>query len=191
MSATAMDLPLLDVPMAGLYPIPLAEANALLVKWGHKLGPVKRPFRSEAFGLTVDGRTCAVAISASTVSNTAAGYRRDQLVELARLASSEPWGNRVMLRFWRELCAPRWKCWPVLAAISYSQNALHRGDIYRFDGWEKVSDKAGNANPGKHGFASAERRQKGTEYATAPIKGAKTLWLWRYPASTQLGKEQR
>lgn len=172
---------LLDVPMAGVYPLAIAEANALLVRWEHRLGPCNRPFRQEAYALEVDGQAVAVAISASIVPGATAGYRRDEVVELARLGASQPWANRIMLRFWRELCAPRWKSWPVKAAVSYSKNAWHPGNLYRFDGWEKIREDAGNANPGKHGWSSASRRPGGSDYGTpALVGGAKTLWLWRY-----------
>lgn len=165
---------LLDVPMAGLYPIGLDQANRLLVdRWHHRLGPVNRPFRSEAFVLDLQGEPVAVAVSASTVSNTVAGYRRDQVVELARPAG-EPWATRVMLRLWREACAPRWACWPVLAAISYSHNAMHRGDLYRFDGWERITTHAGKSGAG--GNWSRAR------YAGLPQSGSKSLWVWRYAA---------
>jgi hypothetical protein len=165
--------PLMDIPMAGLYPTSVTEANELLVRWGHRLGPVRRPFRQEAYVLTVDGRPVAVATSGSIVNGPVAGYQRDEVVELTRLAACEPWATRVMLRLWRELCAPRWACWPVKAAVSYSHNAMHRGDIYRFDGWTKIREDAGS-NGGR--TWSRERRQSDAVY------GRKTLWLWRYEA---------
>ena len=173
---------LLDVPMAALYPLgssreAIAEANTLLVdRWQHRLGPVHRPFRQEAFVLELLGEVVAVAISASTVSDTVAGYRRGQVVELARLAG-EPWATRVMLRLWREVCAPSWGSWRPQAAISYSHNAMHRGDLYRFDGWERVTDQAG-----KSGGGGAWSRPR---YAGDVVKGSKTLWVWRYGAKSR------
>lgn len=67
--------------MCGLFPVPVGYANQLLADWGHKLGPVNRPFRSEAFALDVDGRPIAVAVSASIVSASAAGYARQEAVD--------------------------------------------------------------------------------------------------------------
>jgi hypothetical protein len=162
---------LIDLPMVGLYPTTMATANGLLVAWGHKLGPVHRPFRQEAFALELDGDVLAIATSGSIVNGPVAGYERDEVVELTRLASSVPWANRIMLRLWREACAPRWGSWPVRAAISYSHNAMHRGDIYRFDGWEKVRDDAGSSGGGTWG-----RKRLNTE----AVYGKKTLWVWRY-----------
>lgn len=162
---------LLDVPISGLYPIDVAVANRFLVEVEHKLGACNRPFGQEAYALEVDGRIVSVAISASIVNGPVAGYERQEVVELARLAASEPWANRVMLRLWRELCAPRWRYWPVKAAVSYSHNGMHRGDLYRFDGWEKVRDDAGS-----NGGGSWSRKR----YATDVVHGRKSLWVWRY-----------
>jgi hypothetical protein len=168
-------LALLHAPMLGLVPYQIDDANRLLVEWEHKLGACERPFRSEAFALELDGRPVAIAISASVVSNSVAGYKRQEVVELARLGRSPdaPWVLRVMLRIWREVCAPRWVCWPVRAAISYHKQAWHSGDIYRFDGWERVRDDCGSSGGG------AWSRQR---YAGDPARGRKTLWVWRYTA---------
>jgi hypothetical protein len=161
---------LLDVPISGLYPITLGEANDFLIKVEHDLGPVHRPFRSEAFGLELDDRLIAVAVSASIVHGPVAGYERQEVVELARLGWTERWVGRIMLRYWREVCGPRWANWPVKAAVSYS-NRRHTGDLYRFDGWRKVRDDAGSSGGG----AWSRKR-----YATEAAFGKKTLWCWRY-----------
>lgn len=165
-------LRLIDAPMVGLYPTQLRDANRLLVEWGHRLGPVDRPFRSEAFVLEIDGRPLAVAVSASAVSASVAGSGRTEVVELARLGAAAPWACRIMLRLWREACAPRWKCWPVKAAISYSHNAMHPGNLYRFDGWERAGE-----NCGSNGGGAWSRKR----YAGDAVAGSKTLWVWRYP----------
>jgi hypothetical protein len=173
---------LLDVPLVGLYPITVEQANDALILWQHKLGPVHRPFRQEAFGLELDGRLVAVAISASIVGGPVAGLDRQEVVELARLSASERWACRVMLRLWREACAPRWACWPVKAAVSYSKNSMHSGDLYRFDGWQKVRTDCG----GTGGGTWTRKRDKGEA-----VVGAKTLWVWRYePARPEAGEER-
>jgi len=163
---------LVDLPMAGLYPLHVDRANHLLTAWGHKLGPVHRPFTQVAYALEIGGETVAVAVSGSTVSATVAGYRRTEVVELTRLCAvpGNAWANRVLLRLWREVCAPAWPGWAVQACISYSHNAMHHGDLYRADGWVKVTDKAG--------FTSGSNYGRGSEdYAAA---GKKTLWVWIY-----------
>lgn len=165
-------------PIAGVYPIGMGEANRLLDLWEHRLGPIERPFRGEGFALLLDRRPIAVAVSTSIVNGPVAGYGRQEVVELGRLCA-EPgntWANRVLLRLWREVCAPRWKCWPVKAAISYSHNATQRGDIYRTDGWRRVNSDAGSRGGGTWGRA----RNQG-----AAVYGKKSLWIWVYPASPE------
>ena len=166
-------LALVHAPIVGLVPYTIADANRLLERWEHKLGICARPFRQEAFALELDGKPLAVAISASVVSDHVAGYKRNEVVELARLGRTPdaPWVLRVMLRLWRAVCAPRWSCWPVKAAVSYHKQAWHSGDIYRFDGWEKASENCGSSGGG------AWSRPR---YAGDAAHGRKTLWVWRY-----------
>ena len=167
-------LPLLDIAPVAAESFDVAEANTLLVAWGHRLGPCTRLFSQRAYALLVDGEPVSLAMSASAVSGTVTGYRRDQVVELARLCSApgHAWASRVMLRLWREVFAQRWPDWPVEAAISYSQNAHHRGDLYRFDGWERVRTDAGHP-PGR----TATWAKYGADH---PARGPKSLWVWRY-----------
>lgn len=164
---------LLTVPMVGLMPISIDDANRLLTAWGHRLGECHRPFVQQAYALELHDEPISVAISASIVSDTVAGYRRTEVVECARLCSvpGVTWSNRVMLRLWREVCAPAWPCWAVRAAISYSHNAMHSGNLYRLDGWERVKTDCGSSGGGSWG------RQR---YATDVVHGQKTLWIWRY-----------
>lgn len=178
---TAVPLRLGGMPaVVGLVPIRLEEANALLVEWGHYLGPVNRPFRSEAWALDVRDEPVAVAVGASAVSETVAGYNRVDVVELARLAARDRAYTRVMLRLWREVAAPSYRIGPYdhdppKAAIAYSQNQRHEGAIYRFDGWEMVTDKAGSSGGG----AWSRKR-----YAGDAAHGRKRLWLWRLANAT-------
>lgn len=169
-------IPLLATAPVTAESISVAEANALLVAWQHRLGPLNRPFSQRAYALLVDGVPVSLAMSASAVSGTVADLRRDQVVELARLCSAPggAWASRVMIRLWREVFAQRWPDWSVKAAISYSQNAHHRGDLYRFDRWEKIRDDAGHP-PG--------RSATWAKYDAGDVRrGPKSLWMWRYPA---------
>jgi hypothetical protein len=169
----AYQLPLIATAV-GFNRIDRDHADALLTEWGHYLGPCDRPFGVEAWVLEVDSQPISVAVSASIVSTTAAGYGRFQLVELARLCShpDHRWATRPTLRLWREVAALRWPHWPVLAAIAYSRNARHDGSMYRFDGWTKLTDAAGSSGGGTW------TKPVG---AADPAGGAKTLWVWRYP----------
>ncbi len=165
---------LLECPILGLNRISNELANECLVKWDHKLGPCNRPFLTESFAIEKEGEPIAVAMSCSIVHGPVAGYSVKEVVELARLCSSTPYLNRVMLRLWREYCAPNYGAWRPKAVVSYSHNGLHSGDIYRFDGWGKVTDKAGSTGKG----GNWGRRGKG--YANQVIHGRKTLWIYEY-----------
>jgi hypothetical protein len=180
---------LLDAPLAALSVLTIADANRLLVAWEHKLGPIHRPFAMEAYALELDGRPIAVAVSASTVSSHVAGwwqlakredpvrYERQEIVELARCAAAPDvaWANRVMLRLWREVCAPRWRGWPIKASVSYSHNGLHTGQLYKFDGWRKINERCGSSGGG----AWSRKRS-----ATEAVSGRKSLWVYRYDRAT-------
>jgi hypothetical protein len=171
-------------------------ANELLVEWEHSLGPCKRPMRNDAFAIQLDGRPISVAITSTIVSGhvawtetstvecdkgannisvnvTPVRYDRTEVVELARLCSAPgcAWATRIMLRMWREVCAPRWGPWTPKVAVSYSQNAKHKGSIYRTDGWAKVREDCGSSGGG----AWSRKR-----YAGEAHHGQKTLWVWRY-----------
>jgi hypothetical protein len=167
-------------PLVGLVPVSVDEANALLEEWSHYLGPVTRPFPpTDAYVLDVEGEPLAVATSDGIIGDTSAGFQRCEAVELSRLCvrPGERWATRVMLRLWRERCGPKWRCvkpragLPPLAAVAYSKNDRHEGRIYRFDGWEKVTDRAGSAGGGQW-----SRKRAKNDAANGP----KTLWLWRY-----------
>jgi hypothetical protein len=165
-------LVLFDVPICGVYPMDVDEANTLLVTWGHRLGKCHRPFGQQAFCLRVQGQPISLAISASIVSATVAEYVRQRVVECARLCShpQASWANRLMLRLWREVCAPLWPYWSVDALVSYSQNAHHSGNLYRFDGWQRYAENCGSSGGGSW---SHKRSTKDAVY------GRKTLWLYR------------
>jgi hypothetical protein len=170
----------LDLTPATFQRTSLGHANDLLVRWGHLLGPCRRPFGQQAHVLSVDGEPVSVTVSASVVSATVGGYRRHQVVELARLCSApgHGWASRVMLRLWREVAAPRWPYWPVLAAVSYSLNARHRGHLYRHDGWERITVRAGSRGGGTWSTRRDEQD---------PAFGSKTLWIWRFQDAPAVG----
>ncbi len=164
-------LPLSVASAAALEEVSLATANSLLERWGHYLGACERPFGSSSHVLLVGGEPVSVAVAASTVSATAGGYSRQQLVELARLCSAPgaSWATRVMLRLWREVCAPAWPHWPAAAAVAYSQSDRHEGRIYRFDGWQLVNENAGSLGGGTW--------STGRDAGHA-ARGRKRLWLY-------------
>jgi hypothetical protein len=129
-------------------------ADHLLVKWGHWLGACNRPFGRQSFGLQLAGAgLISVAVSASTVNPMCGGYDRVEVVELARLASHPDhcrWVCRVMLRLWRETAPAIWGAdyWSCKAAVSYQNAVRHTGNLYRFDGWERLGEVRGGTAGG-------------------------------------------
>lgn len=155
-------------------PIPNKDANRLCEIWEHPLGACRRPFGMQSWGMAVDGRAVAVTIAASTVSSSVEGMGRKQLVELARIARAPDHAGvmRVMLRLWRDYLAQRWPYWDVDAAVSYALPGKI-GNLYRFDGWEKI----GRRKPSGGGGTWSNR-----PVAKDLGDGVKTLWLYRYDA---------
>jgi len=126
--------------MVSFDPIPLAEANALLVAWGHKMGPCKRGnARGWSHALMHEGRPVAVTVTATLIRERVGGaahLTRDNTIELARLCAERSGLCRVALRLWREFVFP---ALPYEWAMSYQDADLHSGNTYRFDGWTRVA----------------------------------------------------
>lgn len=154
-------------------PITRRQANALLVQWEHPLGEYRRPFGYQAWGMAVDGQAVAVVVSGSTVSARVDGeLHRRNVVELARIARhpEHPGAMRAMLRLWRDYLARRWPYWPVEAAISYALPGK-AGNLYRFDGWQKVGARVPSGGGGTW---------SGVPVARGIADGRKTLFIYSY-----------
>ena len=146
-----MLIQMLVPPVVHLEPIDRDQLNRLLVDWGHKMGPFRRPsYAIEAHHVLMhNGVPVAVTAASDTVREVVGrtGIRRDQCVELARLCACRPHLCRAMLRLWREFVFPA-----VAAAhhrqiaISYQDADLHNGATYRFDGWRMIG-KGGGGGP--------------------------------------------
>lgn len=145
-----------------------ALADARLVEWGHFLGACNRPFGRQSFALELAGEVVAVAVSASTVGATCAGFARREVVELARLCAHPDHRDltRVALRLWRVTAPAEWAAyWPAKALVSYANAARHSGNLYRFDGWRKAADVPGGVAGGNW--------TRGKKYE------AKSVWVYR------------
>lgn len=134
------------------------DLNACLLAWGHKMGEVRRPTRGWSHGLHHDGRLLAVVATDALIRERVAGFTRHEAIELSRLCAMEPGLCRVVLRLWRmfvfpELCAIRGCRW----AVSYQDAVLHRGDLYRFDGWIRL----GASRSGTDSRSGHSGRRKG------------------------------
>jgi hypothetical protein len=169
-----MSRPLSLFPLVTFDLIDDAVADAALVEWEHWLGACNRPFGRQSFGLTIEGELLAVAVSASTVNETCAGWPRGEVVELARLCAHPDHRDltRVALRLWRIVAPGCWSAryWPVRACVSYQNAVRHTGAIYRFDGWTKVADVRG----GQSGPNSTWTRSKRYD--------PKAIWVWEVAA---------
>lgn len=172
-SFAPVHLPTTLVPAFAMEPCDDVTADTLLERWEHPLGPCNRPFGRQDWLMAIDGEPVAVCVSASTVSDTVAGYARGQVVELARIARhpAHRFVLRVALRLWRVYLAERWPYWPVAAAVSYALPGTP-GDIYRFDGWERV----GAVRPSGGSGTWTRARPRVNDVAD----GRKTLWRYRF-----------
>jgi hypothetical protein len=181
-AAAPIHLPQSFVPAFSMEPCEPDHADALLARWKHPLGPCGRPFGRQDWLMAIDGQPVAVCVSASTVSATAAGYGRGELVELARIARhpDHRYVLRVALRLWRVYLAERWPYWSVAAAVSYAMPGT-RGDIYRFDGWERV----GVVKPSGGSGTWTRARPRVNDIGD----GKKTLWRYRYDAALNQKQE--
>lgn len=137
------------LPIVSFVPCTLAQANDLLVRWNHKMGPVNRPNNFVyCHALLHEDEPVAVTTTHTLIRETCAGLdwlRRDNTVELSRLCAARAGLCRVALRLWREFVFPaldfEW-------AISYQDADAHTGNTYRFDGWRRVAfSHSGGADP--------------------------------------------
>jgi antitoxin VapB len=138
-------------PVAHIEAIDRATLNRCLSAWGHRMGEFTRPsYAIEAHhALFHHGEPIAVTAASETVRETIGdtGISRFEVVELARLCAMRPHLSRPMLRLWRELLFPDIAAAHGRAfAVSYQDEALHTGDVYRHDGWLKIG-KGGRGGP--------------------------------------------
>lgn len=152
---------LLIDPLGSFDVIGRDEANECLERWGHRMGPIRRPlFRAPIdFGLREKGELLAVA-TADTLIRPTAGLDRSNAFELSRLCAAAPRLTRLMIRLWTEIGYPEIvRTWGTPWAISYQNAAMHDGDLYRFDGWVKLKYSTGGRDPrALFNTVSAQRR---------------------------------
>ena len=153
-------------PLATFDAIPLAEANALLARWGHEMGPLARGFidGQACYALVASGAPRAVVTHSTLIRDHVGGgatwLTRDNTIELSRLCAENRWANRVALRLWRECVFPGTG---TAFAISYQDAQLHTGATYRNDGWTRL------------GYSSS-----GTDQRTGKKGRRKWIWGWSH-----------
>jgi hypothetical protein len=138
-------------PLVRFDPLDIERANVGLREWGHKMGPLNRPFQSLdlAHGLFHGDELVGVATTSTLITANIGGglghINRHNARELSRLCAAQSGLNRVVLRLWREFVFPGLG---VPIVISYQDSDLHTGNTYRFDGWEKIGFcRAGGDDP--------------------------------------------
>jgi len=158
------------LPFVTFDALPLDEANALLVEWGHRMGPCNRPDFGDVFAhaLRHEGEPVAVTVTTGLVREHVGGglthLTRRNTVELARLCADRPGLCRVALRLWRMFVLP-----PLgKTAVSYQDADLHNGATYRFDGWKRAAYSRGGSVDQRTGRRGRNR------------------WIWVYPPEAAL-----
>lgn len=128
--------------------------NGRLREWSHAMGELHRPpeYGFWAHGLAHDGRLVGVVSANTLIRETCAGLDRLEAVELSRVCAERRDLCRILVRLWREfvfpcLRPPR-RSRPFPWAVSYQDAAMHRGDLYRFDGWVPLQyARSGSVDP--------------------------------------------
>lgn len=171
-------------PLAHIEAIDRSTLNECLDRWGHRMGPYSRPaFAFEAhYALMEHGLPVAVAAAGETVRETVGdtGIRRVDCVELVRLCAARPALTRPMLRLWREFVFPAiGRAHSRRIAVSYQDEALHSGNLYRFDGWVLIGKGGGG----------------GTDARTGRRSRSMNVWGWCWDADDlallRIGAERR
>lgn len=163
----ALQRPLL--PLLWFDRIDLDLANELLIRWGHKMGPLERPeFAAHLpHALVHESEPVAVTIAATLVRHTIEGlpsdrYNRTNTLELARLCACRPGLCRIALRMWREFVFQPMRAIGWDHALSSQDADLHTGDTYRFDGWQRAA------------YAPSH----GTDQRSGRVGRNKFHWIW-------------
>lgn len=166
-------------PIAHIDAVTREQANVMLLDWGHRMGPMTRPnFKIEAHhALFEDGKPVAIVMAGETVREVVGqtGIKRTDCIELMRLCAARPHLCRPMLRLWREFIFPRLSdVYGRGVAVSYQDEALHSGDIYRFDGWLLIGKGGRGGNDTRTGRPGRKLRIWAwpPEKAKALIEGA-------------------
>ena len=151
------------IPTVTFEEICLADANACLVAWNHKMGPLERGNKSGVhYALYHEGRPVAVAMTSTLIRERVGGglthLTRENCCELSRLCAERAGLCRVALRLWREFVFPTIK---YDFAISYQDADIHNGNTYRFDGWKREA------------FS-----RSGTDSRSGRKGRSKWIWVW-------------
>ncbi|TDB76799.1 hypothetical protein E1264_38080 [Actinomadura sp. KC216] len=164
--------------------------------------PYTRPYGSLAFVMADRGRRAAAVVLASTINPSVCksrGWHRYNTVDLARIARSPDRRDqhclRSVLRISRDYLAPLWlgtyPKWDArsaelcgeaqIAALSSTSLPGTPGNLYRFDGWERIRTSKGPKGGGRQRPSAAN----------AIADGARGLWVYRYPQPLRPARRAR
>jgi DNA modification methylase len=150
------------LPAVTFGPITRAQLNTRLAAWGHAMGPCERPTKGWSHGLAHQGELVAVAATDHLVTPQVAGLTRAEALELSRMCAVRRDLCRVALRLWREFVfRPLGEAYGYAWALSYQDEGLHTGGLYRFDGWLPLA-----------------RTRSGTDNRSGRRGRNKTTWGW-------------
>lgn len=143
------------------------HASEYLLRWGHRLHldgrGYRRPFGFQALLFDFFGEPAAVAVSGSYPNRRIAGLRpenadlnRDNTVDLARVCRApcarHYRATRLVITTWLQYAVPLWAAryrYSPLAAVTLSMPET-AGDIYRWCGFRKQSDRPVSRRAGGH-----------------------------------------
>ncbi len=150
-------------PLVHLEAIDRSTLNRCLVEWRHQMGEWNRPITKEWLtGLFHHGVPVAVLAAGPLIRERCAGFGRADAFELGRVCAARRDLNRAALRLWREfifpaICAA--EGYPLV--ISYQDAVIHSGDLYRFDGWQRIGAS-----------------RSGTDTRSGRKGRSKVIWAW-------------
>lgn len=137
------------------------------------MSPNVLPFPTAGWShaLFYDDQPVAVVATDTLIRPRVAGLTRQEAVELSRLCAARPDLCRVVLRLWRAFVFPvmcrdhgfRW-------AVSYQDAHIHSGNLYRFDGWARLTTS-----------------RSGTDPRTGRKRRSKIIWGWQAPDCATAG----
>lgn len=193
-------------PVFAIHEVKAAEADDLLVDWGHPLGGINpgkkggRPFGYAAYVYEALGRPVTVLISASSPNASVSkdhGLHRWNTVELARVGrpDSDAQATLAAVRLWSVYLAPLWPerypdLWPhgLDAAISYSLPGTPSAQ----DPMKGMYHRLGWKNLGKRHAKAPSTRSRSNQSKTDFIAdGVKGLWIWEYTRGVHVPIDRR
>ena len=178
-------------PLVSFDLIDREEANECLDRWGHRMGPINRPtYRAPIdFGLREMGELQGI-ICCDTLIRETCGFTRRDAFELSRMCAAAPRINRALIRLFTEFAQPAVaRAWGTPWVVSYQNAKMHKGNLYRFDGWLRLRETSGGADP--RAAASTVSAQKRVIWGWHPSPAVRDAKAAEMAAMEDLRKSSR